>query len=95
MIERRDAQQANVLRLWLHEKVMPAFAGRLLPIDAAIALRCARLHVPETKSERDAWIAATGLVHDLTVVTRNVSDFTGTGVTLLDPWNYHIDRTAV
>ena len=95
LIERRDAQQANVLRLWLHEKVMPAFAGRVLPIDATIALRCARLHVPETKSERDAWIAATGLVHDLTVVTRNVSDFTGTGVTLLDPWNYHIDRTAV
>jgi hypothetical protein len=95
LIERRDAQQANVLRLWLHEKVMPAFAGRVLPIDATIALRCARLHVPDTKSERDAWIAATGLVHDLTVVTRNVSDFTGTGVTLLDPWNYHIDRTAV
>ena len=95
LIERRDAQQANVLRLWLHEKVMPAFAGRVLPIDATIALRCARLHVPETKSERDAWIAATGLVQDLTVVTRNVSDFAGTGVTLLDPWNHHIDRTAV
>lgn len=85
-LERRDARQADVLRLWLHDKVMPAFAGRLLMVDAAIALRCARLHVPETRSERDAWIAATGLVHDLTVVTRNLSDFVGTGVPLIDPW---------
>ena len=85
-LERRDTRQADVLRLWLHDKVMPAFAGRLLMVDAAIALRCARLHVPETRSERDAWIAATGLVHDLTVVTRNLSDFVGTGVPLIDPW---------
>jgi len=86
LLERRDLRQAGVLRLWLHEKVMPAFAGRILPLNTAIALRCARLHVPDTKSERDAWIAATGLAHDLTIVTRNVADFTGTGVTLLNPW---------
>ena len=86
LLERRDPHQAGVLRLWLHDKVMPAFTGRILPIDAAIALRCARLHVPDTKSERDAWIAATGLVHGLVVVTRNVVDFAGTGATLLDPW---------
>ena len=86
LLERRDARQAGVLRLWLHDKVMPAFAGRILGVDTPIALRCARLHVPDTKSERDAWIAATALVHDLTVVTRNVADFVGTGVTLLDPW---------
>jgi predicted nucleic acid-binding protein len=88
LLERRDSRQAGVLRLWLHEKVMPAFIGRVLPVDTAIALRCARLHVPETKSERDAWIAATGLAHDLTVVTRNLADFAGTGVTLLDPWTF-------
>jgi len=88
LLERRDARQAGVLRLWLHDKVMPAFAGRILPVDTTIALRCARLHVPDTKSERDAWIAATGLVHDLTIVTRNVVDFAGTEVTLLDPWTY-------
>lgn len=89
LLERRDPRQADVLRLWLHDKVMPAFAGRILPIDAMIALRCARLHVPDTKSERDAWIAATGLAHDLTIVTRNTADFAGTGVTLLDPWTFH------
>lgn len=88
LLERRDTRQASVLRLWLHDKVMPAFAGRILPVDTTIALRCARLHVPDTKSERDAWIAATGLVHDLTIVTRNVVDFAGTEVTLLDPWTY-------
>jgi predicted nucleic acid-binding protein len=88
LLERRDARQAGVLRLWLHDKVMPAFAGRILPVDNTIALRCARLHVPDTKSERDAWIAATGLVHDLTIVTRNVVDFASTEVTLLDPWTY-------
>lgn len=88
LLDRRDSRQAGVLRLWLHEKVMPAFTGRVLPVDTAIAVRCARLHVPETKSERDAWIAATGLAHDLTVVTRNLADFAGTGVTLLDPWTF-------
>jgi predicted nucleic acid-binding protein len=90
LLERRDPRQAGMLRLWLHDKVMPAFAGRILSIDTTIALRCARLHVPDTKSERDAWIAATGLVHDLTIVTRNVADFAGTGVTLLDPWTFNV-----
>jgi len=88
LLERRDARQGGVLRLWLHDKVLPAFGGRILGIDTPIALRCARLHVPDTKSERDAWIAATGLVHDMTIVTRNAVDFASTGVTLLDPWSY-------
>lgn len=90
LLERRDPRQAGVLRSWLNDKVMPAFAGRILPVDTTIALRCARLHVPDTKSERDAWIAATGLVHDLTIATRNVADFAGTGVTLLDPWTFNV-----
>ncbi len=86
LLERRDPRQADVLRLWLHQKVMPAFGERILPVDTLIALRCARLHVPETRSERDACIAATSLSHNLTIVTRNTADFAGTGVTLLDPW---------
>lgn len=85
-LHRRDVAQAATLRRWLHEKVLPAFAGRLLPIDTSIAVRCAHLHVPDPKSERDAWIAATGLVHGLTIVTRNTDDFAATGVRLLDPW---------
>jgi len=72
----------------LHNKVLPAFTTRVLLIDTAIALRCARLHVPNTKSERDVWIAATGLVHDMVIVTRNIADFVATGATLLDPWTF-------
>ena len=86
LVERRDAAQGTVLRSWLDRHVLPAFADRILPVDAAVARRCARLHVPDPRAERDALIAATALVHDLTVVTRNVGDFEATGVRLLNPW---------
>jgi toxin FitB len=86
LLDRRDAAQAATLRFWLREHVLPAFAGRILPIDTAVALRCASLHVPDPRSERDAWIAATGLVHGLTIVTRNTADFAATGATRLNPW---------
>ena len=85
-LEFRDPPQGRVLRGWLHDKVMPAFVRRILPIDTATALRRARLHVPDTKSERDAWIAATGLVHDMTIVTRNTAGLVATGARVLDPW---------
>jgi hypothetical protein len=55
-------------------------------VDAAVALRCARLHVPDRLAERDALIAATALVHGMSVVTRNVSDFAAAKVPLVDPW---------
>lgn len=85
-IARRDAAQGSRLRLWMDSRVLPEFAGRTLPVDTAVALRCARLHVPDPRAERDALIAATALVHGLTVVTRNTADFTATGVPLLNPW---------
>lgn len=86
-MERRDPVQGALLRTWFDGHLQPAFSGRVLPIDAQVALRCARLHVPDRRSERDALIAATALVHGLTVVTRNVQDFQMTGVPLLDPWS--------
>lgn len=85
-IERRDKAQGEALRQWLDQRIIPGFAGRVLPIDTQVALRCARLHVPDPHSERDALIAATALVHGMVVVTRNVMDFVGTGVAVLDPW---------
>lgn len=85
-IERRDAAQGTVLRAWLERQVLPEFAERTLPIDTAVAQRCARLHVPDKRSERDALIAATALVHGMTVATRNVADFAPTGVAIIDPW---------
>ncbi|MCV6628071.1 MAG: type II toxin-antitoxin system VapC family toxin [Cellvibrionaceae bacterium] len=86
LVERRDPAQGAVLRSWLNTHVLPAFSDRILPIDAAVAQYCARLHVPNPKSDRDALIAATALVHGMPVVTRNVQDFAPTGVELLDPW---------
>lgn len=87
LAERRDAPQGAILRTWLDEHVLPAFADRILPIDARVARKSAALHVPNPRPVRDALIAATALVHDLTVVTRNTSDFAPTGVRLLDPWS--------
>jgi predicted nucleic acid-binding protein len=86
LIEHRDAKQARGLRNWLDEHVLPEFADRILPVDAVVARRCAHLHVPDPRSERDALIAATALVHGMTIVTRNASDFAATGVKVFDPW---------
>ena len=85
-IERRDPAQGAILRAWLDGQVAPAFAGRILAVDAHVARSCARLHVPDPRAERDALIAATALTHGMTVVTRNTADYEATGVTLLDPW---------
>jgi toxin FitB len=85
-IERRDRQQAKPLRHWLDTQVLPAFAGRVLAVDQAVALACARLQVPDRLAERDALIAATAQVHGLTVATRNTRDFAAAGVAMLDPW---------
>ena len=85
-VERRDPAQGARLRAWFDSQVCPEFEDRTLSIDGAIARRCARLHVPDPKSERDALIAATALEHGLTVVTRNMADFAATGVSLINPW---------
>lgn len=86
LIERRDPQQGARLRRWLEERVLEPFDGQIHSIDAPIARRCAALHVPDPRPERDALIAATALAHGLTVVTRNVGDFEPMGVALLNPW---------
>ena len=75
-----------MLRSWLSDRVLPAFADRVLPIDTDVARRCAALHVPDPQTERDALIAATALVHGMTVATRNVADFAATGVPVINPW---------
>ena len=85
-IERKDATQGALLRSWLDHQVLPEFAERTLPVDTAVAQRCARLHVPDKRGERDALIAATALVHGMTVATRNRADFEPTGVPLINPW---------
>ncbi len=86
-LERKDSAGAAALRSWIDNRILPAFAGRILPIDETVARRCAALHIPDPRSDRDAFIAATALVHGMTVVTRNIADFRGTGVPLLNPWD--------
>jgi len=85
-VQRRDPIQAEILRVWIEEKILPQFAGRMFPVDLDIARRCAALHVPNPRSERYAYIAATALVHNMTVVTRNTVDFAATGVPTINPW---------
>ena len=86
LLERQDSRQGQILRTWLESHVLPEFKDRTLPVDAIVARRCAPLHVPDPKPERAALIAATALVHGLTVVTRNQADFEATGAPLLNPW---------
>ncbi len=86
MIERRDKAQGTILRSWIGDRVLPSFEGRILPVDTAVAQRCARLHVPDPRAERDALIAATALVHRVKAAARNVSGFKPMGVDAFNPW---------
>jgi predicted nucleic acid-binding protein len=88
-IARKDPAQGRVLRSWIDGHILPRFDNRVLAVDSTVALRCARLHIPDPRAERDALIAATALVHGMTIVTRNVADFAGTGVGVLNPWDAH------
>lgn len=84
--QHRDPRQGQLLRQWLDQQVVPSFAGRILPIDEAVARCSAALHGPDPRPLRDGLIAATALVHAMVVVTRNVGDFLPTGVEVLNPW---------
>lgn len=86
LLEHRDARQGQALRRSLAKVFLRTFGERILDVTPEIALRAVDLHVPDPAAERDSWIAATALVHGLTVVTRNVADFERTGVNLFDPW---------
>lgn len=87
LAERRDPTQGAMFRTWLDSHVLPAFAGRVLPVDTAVAIRSAKLHVPDPRPVRDCLIAATALVHGMIVVTRNSADFEASGVRLFNPWH--------
>ena len=85
-MERRDTVQGTALRRWLDDQIMPTYEHRTLPLSREVALICASLHIPDPKSERDAWIAATAIDAGLTLVTRNVTDFEGMGLELINPF---------
>jgi predicted nucleic acid-binding protein len=62
-------------------------ADRILPITDQIAVEWGRLAAQRTRGDADGLIAATAIVHDLIIVTRNVADFDDTGASVIDPWN--------
>lgn len=86
LAERRDPRQGALFRQWLETLVLPAFDGRVLPVDVVVARRAAQLHVPDPQPINDALIAATALAHGMTLATRNLADFAATGARLLNPW---------
>jgi predicted nucleic acid-binding protein len=87
-IGRTDEAQAGRLRAWLNNQILPAFSGRILPIDENVALNFARIMTPKTRPYRDALIASTAEYHGYTIVTRNVRDFAELPVKLINPWDF-------
>ncbi len=84
-LQRRDPIQADVFTRWLGE-LRTRFAGRILPVDARVADQWGVLNAVASRNTVDSLIAATAHVHELTVVTRNLKDFQGCHVPLLNPW---------
>ena len=91
--QRGDAAQAGVFNHWLEKMVLPAFAGRILPIDHVVARQAAKLQWADSRDYRDPLIAATGLVHGAAVVTRHIKHFEATGVQLVNPWEFLPEKT--
>jgi len=82
---RRDPAQAEIFERWLSQLV-DGYGDRIVPITVRIAEAWGRLNVPDPVPVVDGLLAATALVHDWTLVTRNFNDVTSTGVRLLDPF---------
>lgn len=86
-LERADAAQGAVLRRWFTDRVLPAFADRVLPFDLPAARVLADYRVPEQAPLDDALIAAVAQANGLVMVTRNLRHFEPFGVELLNPWD--------
>lgn len=86
--ERRAPDLGSVLRRWMNAHVHPTYGSRTLDVTTEIALKAARFEALPTVELADHLIAASALVHDLILVTRNVSDFDKTGVRLFNPWDH-------
>lgn len=84
--ERTDPEQGQVLRAWFQDRVLPAFADRVLPFDLAAARHLSTYRVPEHAPYDDALIAAITETNQMTLVTRNTRHFLPLGLTCINPW---------
>ncbi|WP_437998173.1 type II toxin-antitoxin system VapC family toxin [Sorangium sp. So ce185] len=84
-VRARDPVQAGALDAWLGT-VIVSFGPRVLPVTVEIADAWGRLSVPDRLPEIDGLLAATAIVHNLVLVTRNTRDVARTGVRLLNPF---------
>lgn len=84
--ERSDPPQGEALRRWFEDRVLPAFAGRVLPFDLPAARVLATYRVPEHAPLDDALIAAVAQAARMTIATRNTRHFEPLGVACLNPW---------
>jgi predicted nucleic acid-binding protein len=84
--QRGDSTQARIFSDWLERRVLPAYTGRILNVDPAVALRAAVLPWPNPADYRDALIAGTALTHEAIIVTRNTKHFENSGAKLINPW---------
>lgn len=89
-LARSDKQQANKLADWFENQVLPEYQSRSILINKEIVLRYATLHIPNKRPVNDAFIAATALEYDFVLVTRNIKDFQGMGLKLLNPFEFQV-----
>lgn len=87
--ERSDPPQGGILRRWFEDRVLPAFADRVLPFDLPAARILATYRVPEHAPLDDALIAAIAQAADMTIATRNTRHFEPLGVACLNPWDQY------
>ena len=93
-IQKRDKEQAAILSRWFTEQVLRNFENKILDVSLEVARACAQMHASNPKSERDALIGATAQVNNLILVTRNIKDFSGSNIAVLNPWTELADTIS-